>query len=139
MFDTVCMRLKSLAGHLIFTFRLCFPFGISIATILKQIFSCFCKYFFSTSCAIINHQSLHTKYKQTSENMSLDTLNNKDLLTECEVCTGKYCLRFSYRPSDRGGLCDKNQRQYFPLQTEQTWLIRDLLYGFVGLQFVLTL
>ncbi len=28
--------------------------------------------------------------------------NNKDLLTECEVCTGKYCLRFSYRPSDEG-------------------------------------
>ncbi len=26
----------------------------------------------------------------------------KDLLTECEVCTGKYCLRFSYRPSDEG-------------------------------------
>ena len=40
--------------------------------------------------------------------------NIKDLLTECEVCTGKYCLRFSYsaiktegntfpyRPSKRG-------------------------------------
>ena len=28
--------------------------------------------------------------------------NNKDLLTECEVCTGKYCLRFSYRPRDEG-------------------------------------
>ena len=26
----------------------------------------------------------------------------KDLLTEFEVCTGKYCLRFSYRPSDEG-------------------------------------
>ncbi len=26
---------------------------------------------------------------------------NKDLLTECEVCTGKYCLRFSF-PSDEG-------------------------------------
>ena len=26
----------------------------------------------------------------------------KDLLTEREVCTGKYCLRFSYRPSDEG-------------------------------------
>ena len=36
-------------------------------------------------------------------------------------------------------LCDKNRRQYFPVQTEQTRLIRDLLYSFVGSQFVLTL
>ena len=36
-------------------------------------------------------------------------------------------------------LCDKKRRQYFPVQTEQTRLIRDLLYGFVGLEFVVTL
>ncbi len=36
-------------------------------------------------------------------------------------------------------LCDKNRRQYFLVQTEQTRLIRDLLYSFVGSQFVLTL
>ena len=49
----------------------------------------------------------------------------KDLLTECEVCTGKYC--------------DKNRKRYFPVQTEQTRLIRDLLYGFVESQFFLNL
>ena len=68
--------------------------------------------------------------------------NIKDLLTECEVCTGKYCLR-GFRTDratkERGLVCDKNRRQYFPVQTEQTKLIRDLLYGFVGSQFVLTL
>ena len=45
---------------------------------------------------------------------------------------------FLCRPSDEG-LCDKNQRQDFPVLTEQTRFIRDLLYGFVGSQFVLTL
>ena len=35
-------------------------------------------------------------------------------------------------------LCDKKRRQYFPVLTEQTRLIRDLLYGFVGLEFVVT-
>ena len=35
------------------------------------------------------------------------------------------------------GLCDKNQRQYFPPQTEQTRLIRDLLYGFVKVDYSL--
>ena len=29
------------------------------------------------------------------------------------------------------------KERYFPVQTEQTRLIRDLLYGFVGSQFVL--
>ena len=43
------------------------------------------------------------------------------------------------RATKERGLCDKNQRQYFPLQTEQTRLISGLLYGFVGLQFVLAL
>ena len=33
-------------------------------------------------------------------------------------------------------LCDINRRQYFPVQTKETRLIRNLLYGFVGLQFV---
>ncbi len=41
------------------------------------------------------------------------------------------------RATKERGLCDKNRRQYFPIQTEQTRLIRDLLYGFVGSQFVL--
>ena len=50
---------------------------------------------------------------------------------------GKYCLRF-FVQTERG-LCDKNGRQFFTVQTEQTRLIRDLLYGFVGLQFVVTL
>ena len=31
------------------------------------------------------------------------------------------------------------ESQYFSVQTEQARLIRDLLYGFVGLQFVVTL
>ena len=43
------------------------------------------------------------------------------------------------RATKERGLCDENRRQYFPVQTEQTRLIRDLLYGFVGLQFVVTL
>ena len=43
------------------------------------------------------------------------------------------------RATKEGGLCDKNLRQYFPVQTEQTRLIRDLLYGFVALQFAVTL
>ena len=41
------------------------------------------------------------------------------------------------RATKERGLCDKNRREYFPVQTEQTRLIRDLLYGFVGSQFVL--
>ncbi len=36
------------------------------------------------------------------ENTGVTLAYNKDLLTDCEVCTGKYCLRFSYRPSDEG-------------------------------------
>ena len=37
--------------------------------------------------------------------------DSKGLLTECEVCTGKYiCLRF---------LCEKTEGKYFPVQTEQ--------------------
>ena len=44
------------------------------------------------------------------------------------------------RATKERGLCDKNRREYFPVQTGQTRLIRDLLYGdFVGSQFVLTL
>ena len=43
------------------------------------------------------------------------------------------------RATKERGLCDKNRRQYFPVQSEKTRLIRDLLYGFVGLQFVVTL
>ena len=31
---------------------------------------------------------------------------------------------------------EQNRRQYFPVQTEQVRLIRDLLYRFVELQFV---
>ncbi len=42
------------------------------------------------------------------------------------------------RATKKRGLCDKNRRQYFPVQTEQTRLIRDLLYGFDGSKFVLT-
>ena len=33
------------------------------------------------------------------------------------------------------GLCDKNQRQYFPVQNKQTRLIREVLYDFVESQF----
>ena len=48
----------------------------------------------------IKVQIKHTKkFKLTQKSI---LFNNKDLLTECEVCTGKYCLRFSYRPSDEG-------------------------------------
>ena len=49
--------------------------------------------------------------------------------------TGKYCLRFFVQVF----LWDKNRRPYLPVQTEQTRLIRDLSYGFVGLKFVVTL
>ena len=36
------------------------------------------------------------------------------------------------RATKKRGLCDKNGRQYLiPEQTEQTRLIKDLLYGFV--------
>ena len=52
--------------------------------------------------------------------LDLVSVNIKDLLTEWEVCTGNYCLRFF-------------------VQTEQTRLMRALLYGFVGLQCVVTL
>ena len=43
------------------------------------------------------------------------------------------------RATKERGLCDKNRRQFFTVQTKQKRLIRDLLYGFVGLQFVVTL
>ena len=43
------------------------------------------------------------------------------------------------RATKERGLCDKNRRQFVTVQTEQTRLIRDLLHGFVGLQFVVTL
>ncbi len=42
----------------------------------------------------IKVQIKHTKkFKLTQKSI---LFNYKDLLTECEVCTGKYCLRFSY-------------------------------------------
>ena len=41
------------------------------------------------------------------------------------------CLRFSYKPSDEGARSvRKREGKYFPVQTEQTRLIRHLLYGF---------
>ena len=47
---------------------------------------------------------------------------------------GKY-LVFVYRPSDEGARSE-NRRQIFSVQTEQTRLIRNLLYG---LRFIIVL
>ena len=55
----------------------------------------------------------------------------KGLLTECEVCTGKYFPEVFVQTERRKerGLCEKNEGKYFPVQTEQTRLIR-LLHSF---------
>ena len=65
-------------------------------------------------------------------------MNIKDLLTEREVCMGKYCLRFFVQTEGRRSeVCAiKTEGNTFPYRPR---LIRDLLYGFVGSQFVLTL
>ena len=47
------------------------------------------------------------------------------ILRTCEACTEKYCLRF-FVQTERG-----RSGQFFTVQTEQTRLIKDLLYGFV--------
>ena len=54
------------------------------------------------------------------------------LLTECEVCTGKYLPEvFVQTERRRSEVCaEKAEGKYFPVQTEQTRLIRNLLYGF---------
>ena len=50
-------------------------------------------------------------------------INNIDyLLSECEVCTEKYLPEVF--------ASEKTEGKYFPAQTEQTRLIRNLLYGF---------
>ena len=50
------------------------------------------------------------------------------LLTEFEVCTEKYLPEVFVGPSE---VCaEKTSGKYFPVQTEQTRLIRNLLYGF---------
>ena len=55
--------------------------------------------------------------------------NIKGLLTECEVCTGRRGFRTDWATKERG-LCEKHEGKDFPVQTEQTRLIRLLLYGF---------
>ena len=48
----------------------------------------------------------------------------KDLLTSFARSVKEIiCLKFSF-------LCEKNEDKYFAVQTEQTRLIRHLLYGF---------
>ena len=51
--------------------------------------------------------------------------DNDYLLTECEIWTGKNLPEIFVQ------LCaEKIESKYFPVQTEQTRLIRNLLYGF---------
>ena len=54
------------------------------------------------------------------------------LSTECEVCTRKHLpevfVQTERRRSEVSG--EKTEGKYFPVQTEQTRLIRNLLYGF---------
>ena len=57
--------------------------------------------------------------------------NIQTRISAIEVYAGKYCLRFFVQVF----LCDKNQRQYFLVQTEETRLIRDLLYGLLDRNF----
>ena len=47
--------------------------------------------------------------------------NNKDLLTECEVCTGKYCLRFFVQAERRRSeVCAiKTEGNTFPYRTSK--------------------
>ena len=54
------------------------------------------------------------------------------LLTEREVCTGNYFPEvFVQTERRRSEICaEKTEGKYFPVQTEQTRLIRNLLYGF---------
>ena len=54
------------------------------------------------------------------------------LLTKCGVCMGKYWPKvFVQIDQWRSEVCMKIMKgKYFPIQTEQTWLIRNLLYGF---------
>ena len=57
----------------------------------------------------------------------------KGLLTECEPCTEKSALPevFVQTKRQRNEVCAKKEGKYFPvLHTEQTRLIRHLLYGF---------
>ena len=62
--------------------------------------------------------------------MSNTLLSTKGLLTECEVCRGKYLPEvFVQTERRRSEVCaKKNEGKYFPVQTEQTRLIRHLLY-----------
>ena len=46
------------------------------------------------------------------------SVNNKGLLTECKVCTGMYLPELFVQ-------CEKTEGKYFPVQTEQTKLIRQ--------------
>ena len=54
------------------------------------------------------------------------------LLTKCEVCTGKYLPEvFVQTEPRRSGVCAEHSKgKYLPMQTKQTRLIRNLLYGF---------
>jgi hypothetical protein len=70
------------------------------------------------------------------------TQHIKDLLTDCEVCTGKYCLRFFEQTERRKSeVCAiKTEGNTFPYTDRANEVnIGDLLYGFIGSQFVLTL
>ena len=60
------------------------------------------------------------------------SLNIDYLLTDCEVCTGKYLLEvFVKTERRREEVCvGKTKGKDFPAQTEQTRLIRNLSYGF---------
>ena len=54
------------------------------------------------------------------------------ILTECEVCTEKYLPGvFVQTERRRSNVCaEKTEGKYFPVQTKQTRLRRNILYGF---------
>ena len=57
-------------------------------------------------------------------------MNSKGLLTEREVCMGKYQTEVLTVRTERSEVRKKDQGLIFPIQTEQARLIIHLLYGF---------
>ena len=77
----------------------------------------------------VNSNILQRKYFQA---------NTDYLLTECEVCRGKYLPEVLVQTKRRRReVCAKKpEGKYFPVQTERTRLMRNLLYGLWFLAFV---
>ena len=70
-------------------------------------------------------------------------INNKDLLTECEVCTGKYLPEVSCRPSDEGARSVRKNRVNKVNKEFIIWLLVYFLLKFATLflssEFAVTL